>query len=45
MTASSQLRGKLSVACPYEACHKDGRNILGGGSGSMIGPCVNDAHA
>jgi hypothetical protein len=45
MTASSQLRGKLSVVCPYEACHKDGNNILGGGSGSLIGPCVNDAHA
>jgi hypothetical protein len=45
MTASSQLRGKLSVVCPYEAFHKDGNNILGGGSRSMIGPCVNDAHA
>jgi hypothetical protein len=45
MTTSSQLRGKLSVACPYEACHKDGNDILGGGSGSLIGPCVNDAHA
>jgi hypothetical protein len=30
MTASSQLRGNLSVECPYEACHKDGSNILGG---------------
>jgi hypothetical protein len=29
MTASSQLRGKLSVECPYEACHKDGNIILG----------------
>ena len=45
MAASSQLRGKLSVECPYETCHKDDNNILGGGSGSLIGPCVNDAHA
>jgi hypothetical protein len=45
MNASSKLRGKLSVVCPYEACHKDGKNILGGGFGSLIGPCVNDSHA
>jgi hypothetical protein len=45
MTARSQLRGNLSVVCPYEAFHKDGSNILGGGSGILIGPCVNDAHA
>jgi hypothetical protein len=45
MNASSQLRGKLNVVSPYEACHKDGNNILGGGSGSLIGPCENDAHA
>jgi hypothetical protein len=29
MTESPQLRGKLSVECLYEACHKDGNNILG----------------
>ena len=29
MTVSPQLREKHSLDCLYEACHKDGNNILG----------------
>jgi hypothetical protein len=29
MTASSQLRGKLSVECLYETCYENGSKILG----------------
>ena len=29
MAAIPRLRRKLSVECLYEACHKDGNNILG----------------
>jgi len=29
MTASPQLRGKISVECMYKACHENGNNILG----------------
>jgi hypothetical protein len=43
MTASSQLRGKLSVECLYETCHKNDWKILGRRIWkSDMSMCMND---